>query len=195
MSAPSDFDPIDVACRLADALERQGLPYAIGGALAYGYWGVPRGTLDVDVNIFVTSDDVDAVLDALGSMGCEIDAEDSRRRAAERGDLEAWLGEVRIDVFLSSIPAHQLARERIERVTLGDRKRTPILSAEDIVFFKLLFWRSKDKPDIESILAARLDGFDIEYVKRGLSDALPEDDLRIAWLDEVYHQIVRGASL
>ena len=190
MAAPSDFDPIDVASRLADALERDGLPYAIGGALAHGYWGVPRGTLDVDVNIFVTSDDVEAVLGALVSIGCEVDAEESRKRAAKRGDLEAWLGEVRIDVFLSSIPAHELARKRIAWVTLGDRERTPILSAEDVVFFKLLFWRSKDKADIESILASRLGSFDIEYVKRGLSDALPEDDLRFAWLDDVFSQIV-----
>lgn len=43
-------------CRLevrADALEAAGLPYAIGGALALAIAGVPRGTAEVDLNVFV----------------------------------------------------------------------------------------------------------------------------------------------
>lgn len=33
--------------RLARTLDARGVAYAIGGALAFGYWGMPRGTLDV----------------------------------------------------------------------------------------------------------------------------------------------------
>ena len=44
---------------IADALGAAGIPYALGGALALAVAGVPRGTRDVDVNVFVA-------LDALG---------------------------------------------------------------------------------------------------------------------------------
>ena len=42
-------DVNETARRLADALERAQVPYALGGAIAYGYFGAARGTKDVDV--------------------------------------------------------------------------------------------------------------------------------------------------
>jgi hypothetical protein len=40
-------DPLTAALLLADALEKHRISYAIGGALAYGLWGIPRATIDV----------------------------------------------------------------------------------------------------------------------------------------------------
>jgi hypothetical protein len=42
---------LDVATALADALKSKGIDYAIGGALALGYYAAPRATVDVDINI------------------------------------------------------------------------------------------------------------------------------------------------
>lgn len=42
------MDPAEVASQLADQLEAACIPYALGGALAYAYSGVARGTHDVD---------------------------------------------------------------------------------------------------------------------------------------------------
>jgi hypothetical protein len=41
--------PIEVALRVADALEACGLVYLVGGSLASSISGEPRTTLDVDV--------------------------------------------------------------------------------------------------------------------------------------------------
>lgn len=54
---PEAFTAADVARALADALERHNISYAIGGALALGFYAPPRATLDVDVNAFVPLDD------------------------------------------------------------------------------------------------------------------------------------------
>jgi hypothetical protein len=32
----------ELAVALAEQLERAGIPYAVGGAIAYGFWGNPR---------------------------------------------------------------------------------------------------------------------------------------------------------
>ena len=48
-----DLTSVDVARQLADALEDNDIEYAIGGALALGYYATPRATVDVDINIFV----------------------------------------------------------------------------------------------------------------------------------------------
>ena len=46
----------DVARDLAVALDARGQEYALGGAIALGFWGEPRGTLDVDVTLFLPPD-------------------------------------------------------------------------------------------------------------------------------------------
>jgi hypothetical protein len=43
----------ELASTLADALERHMLKYAVGGAIALGYYAVPCATVDVDVNVVV----------------------------------------------------------------------------------------------------------------------------------------------
>ena len=43
-----------VAGRLAAQLEARGHEYAVGGAIALGYWGVPRGTVDVDLTVYLS---------------------------------------------------------------------------------------------------------------------------------------------
>jgi hypothetical protein len=42
-------NPVDAGLRIAAALEAAGISYALGGALAYGIWAVPRATVDVGV--------------------------------------------------------------------------------------------------------------------------------------------------
>ncbi len=51
MTAPASA--AEAAALVAGAFELASIPYAIGGALAYGLYGAPRATLDVDVNLFV----------------------------------------------------------------------------------------------------------------------------------------------
>lgn len=56
---PEEFeglaDSAQIALDLAAALEAAHCEYAIGGAIALGYWAQPRGTLDVDVTLFLPS--------------------------------------------------------------------------------------------------------------------------------------------
>lgn len=67
-------DAAEAGLRLAEALTADGIPYALGGALALGAHGVPRGTLDVDVNVFVGLDGVPRVIECLRRCGVEIDS-------------------------------------------------------------------------------------------------------------------------
>ena len=46
-------DSITVAKTLASKLNALGQDYALGGAIALGFWSTPRGTMDVDLTLFV----------------------------------------------------------------------------------------------------------------------------------------------
>ena len=49
-----------------EALDRAGVEHAFGGAIALAYWTEePRGTRDIDINIFVAPEDCEAVLSQL----------------------------------------------------------------------------------------------------------------------------------
>ena len=52
-----------------DALESQSIEYALGGALAHGYWGNPRGTLYVDVAVFVDVNELEKMFNCLIDAG------------------------------------------------------------------------------------------------------------------------------
>jgi hypothetical protein len=52
VSAPDpSINAVAVARLLAEQLDSKGIEYALGGAIALGYWGLPRATVDVDVTL------------------------------------------------------------------------------------------------------------------------------------------------
>lgn len=173
-----------LACQIATGLELRGVPYALGGALALAYAGEPRGTRDIDINLWVPMDSARDALAALAEVGVEIDVEAAARQAAERGDARGAIQGVRVDIFLNSIPLHDAAMTRCRRVELLG---TPVwvLSAEDIMVLKLLFNRPKDRVDVERVMAIRRHELDLAYLRGQLVAHVEEDDDRVGFLDEL----------
>ncbi len=59
-------DPIQVAVRVAAALESCGITYVVGGSLASSITGEPRSTLDMDIVVAMTARQVEPFVLALG---------------------------------------------------------------------------------------------------------------------------------
>lgn len=182
MTAQEPGDAAEAGLRIAAALEAAGIAHALGGALALGAHGVPRGTLDVDVNVFVPPEAYPVVLATLRSIGVEFDEGASLVRAEREGIMVGrWAG-IRVDVFVPSIPFSDEAGRT--RVHLSDDTGRPVafLSAEALALFKLLFFRPKDLVDLERLVSVRGARFDREYVRRWLVEMMGEDDERVrAW--------------
>lgn len=170
--------PSTIASKLAGALEAAGIPYAVGGALAYGVWAVPRATKDVDINIFVRAEGFEPALDVLLSAGVALEKAEALSRAARRGDAVGYADGLRVDLFVNSIPFHESAAARTVRVPfLGTR--IAVLSAEDIAVLKMLFFRGKDLGDVERLLVVQGNDLDRGYVRRWLVETVGEDDPRV----------------
>lgn len=184
-------DPASVAGALARSLERQSIPYAIGGALCLAYWGVPRATKDVDLNVFVGDDEIERVAEALEAAGCTVDRAEAARRARQRGDVVARHGTMRVDVFIAFHPFHQSARARAVRANLPDGTSARFLTAEDLFICKMLFHRAKDLVDVDRLLVANA-RFDIEYAERWLRDILGPDDGRVAETRQRFERAMGG---
>jgi len=170
---------------IAQALELEGIPYALGGALALGAHGVPRGTLDVDVNVFVGDDQLPRVVARLQSLGVEIDLEAARARVTRDGMfVGSWAG-MRIDVFTPSIPfSHEAGKTRV-LLTDPSGRSVWFLSAEAIAVFKLLFHRPKDVADLERMSAVQGPALQRDYVRGWIVDMLGPDDERVKTWDRI----------
>jgi hypothetical protein len=137
--------------RLHAALDGAALPHAFGGALALAFCTEdPRGTKDIDVNVFIGVDRVDELVDAL-PPGIEV-TEVHRLQLARDGQARLWWDTTPVDVFLSNHPFHDHAEASTRRVPFGDVAELPVLSCADLAVFKAFFARPKDAIDVAAMV-------------------------------------------
>ena len=182
MAEPSD--PLDAGLLLAAAFEAAQVPYALGGALAYGFWGVPRATIDVDVNVFVKDDGLADVFAALAGLGISVDEAAARAASQRDGLFIVSLGAFRVDLFTPSIEfSWEAERSRVRRTV--EHQQVWFLSAEALAVFKLLFFRTKDIADLERLVAMQGPHLDTDYVRRHVVTMMGEADERVRRWDEL----------
>jgi hypothetical protein len=175
---------VDAVRALVEALERAGIDYALGGAVALSAWSEPRATTDVDINIWPAGDSLDPVLEALVDAGVAVDPGAAKREAELRGMFVGRRGPYRIDVFVPSIPFYADALATRRRVAVAGTDGW-VLSAESIAVFKMLFFRPKDLVDVARLLEVARDGLDRTAVRAAVVAVVGEDDVRVARWDEM----------
>lgn len=164
--------------RLARALGKDGLPHAFGGAIALAYYATPRGTRDVDVNVFLPASAFDRVLAVLLPLGVEPPTARMRRTLERDGQVRLFWDRTPIDLFFSYTELHDACVARQRRVAFGS-VRIAILSPEDLAIFKVLFARDKDWRDLREMLLAQAAEFDTAYALGWLERVVAPDDERL----------------
>lgn len=164
-----------------DALEAESLPHAFGGAIALAYCvEEPRGTRDLDVNIFCDASAASRVLAALPD-GVRVSPEDIE--VVERdGQARLFWDGVPVDVFLNNLPLHEEVARAVVWVPLEGRQ-IPVLDCASLVVFKSMFNRTKDWADIEAIAVATPE--DIAAAARTIAELVGEDDPCFSRLDAI----------
>jgi hypothetical protein len=163
------------------SLRSADLPHAFGGALALAWCTQrARGTVDIDLNVFVSEERAPEVFDALPS---EVHwGGDDVARCRRDGQVRVWWGRTPIDLFTSTTEFHSGVAERHVTHDFADES-IPFLSCTDLAVFKAFFDRSRDWADIEEmLLAGTLDG---DRVIGVLVRYLDPDDARVARLRTV----------
>lgn len=154
------------------------LPHAFGGALALAWCTQrARGTIDIDVNVFVPPERTDAVVAAFPTG---VSADDrNRRQLLDEGQTRLWWDTTPVDVFLDTTPFHLDVGARVRWEPFGDHD-LPFLACRDLAVFKAFFDRTRDWADLEEMHAA--DSLDADGVLGVLTRYLGGDDPRVARL-------------
>ena len=164
---------------LERAFRAAAIPHAFGGAIALAYYATPRGTHDVDINLFVPTSELARVLASLAPLGVEAPSEAERRGGERDGQLRVrWQG-TPLDLFFSHDALHDACRDRRRQVPFPG-ERIAILSAEDLAIFKVLFAREKDWRDLRELLFAQGERFERDYALGWLERILAPGDERLA---------------
>ena len=105
----------DLLFAVHESLEQAGIPHAVGGAIALAYCTLdPRGTRDLDFNVFVGPERARDVFAALPD-GVEVSGERLERLERD-GQVRLRSGTTPVDLFLSVLPFHDDVAEHVEGV-------------------------------------------------------------------------------
>jgi hypothetical protein len=163
---------VDKLHAIHDSLTESGIPHAFGGALALAYCvEQPRGTADLDVNIFVKAAEAGPALAGLPA-GVRVRKSDITRIKRDGQARLDWDG-VPVDVFFNNLPLHESVAASIVWVQLEGRD-VPMLDCASLAVFKAFFDRTQDWADLEAI--ALVTPEDIEKAARTIADLVGEDD-------------------
>jgi len=157
------------------ALDAADLPHAFGGALALAWCTErARGTIDIDLNVFVDASRAPDVLDAMpeGVAWSPQDLASMRRD----GQVRLWWDDTPVDIFVNTTEFHAqvAARSRVESFAGVD---VPFLSCADLAVFKAFFSRTRDWADLEAMAA--MGTLDVDRVLGVLTRYLGAGDERI----------------
>ncbi len=161
-----------------DALAAAQVPHAFGGALALAWCtGSARGTIDIDVNLFVGQEQIESVLAALPAnvLWNKTDIKRLRRDLQHR----LWWDNTPLDLFFNSTAYHDQLLERIHWEDFAGTQ-LPFISCQDLAVFKVFFDRTKDWADLEAMQAAGT--LDLAFVRGVITHYLGQDDPRLTRL-------------
>jgi len=179
-------DSIRVTLLVTQALEKIGIPYAVGGSLSSSLHGVMRSTLDVDIIADLRLEHIQPMLAAFSE---EFYADDEMMRHAiqHRGsfNLIHYETSFKVDIFVARLRAFdqiQLQR-RIRSIVATDPERELyVISPEDVILSKLEWFRmggevsDRQWRDILGVLKARSKELDLAYLHQWARE-LKVDDL------------------
>lgn len=175
------IDLVSKIARCHETLQQADVPHAFGGALALAWCTQQaRGTIDIDINLLVGAEGIEAALAALPG---EIvwNADDVKRLEA---DLQhrIWWDATPVDLFFNSSPYHQQLAQRVRWETFAGTE-IPFLSCLDLAVFKAFFDRRKDWADLEAMRDAGT--LDFAHVTATIVELLGTDDPRLQRLQEL----------
>jgi hypothetical protein len=141
------------------------------GGLAVNAWSVPAPTYDIDLCADLTVEEAPDLVRALEAEGFTPPLTGWVESVGAAGFREVSVGwpfqggAIPAVVFIALDEFQKRALHRARRVELADGLASPILIPEDLMVYKLIAYRPKDRAAIERMLAVQ-DALDWPDVRR-----------------------------
>jgi len=155
--------------RIAQGLQKAGIPYMVIGGQAVLLYGEPRLTKDIDVTLGADLTRLQDVLSAVREINLTplVDPETFTRDTMVLPCADPGSG-IRVDLIFSFSPYEQLAISRARILCIGGTE-VCFASLEDLLVHKIVAGRARDLEDARIILIKN-PGADIAYVRHWLTE-------------------------
>lgn len=169
----------DALVHVVKILEGRSIPYMVVGGLANAVWGHPRTTLDVDITLWASEEQV---LDVVAALLPEFHVlvSDPEGFVKQTRVLPAESRKkVRVDLIWGMLPFEEQAIRRARARTVAGHS-VRFVTAEDLILHKIISDRPRDQNDVEGIIEAQRDVLDRRYLDdriRALAQDLENPDL------------------
>jgi predicted nucleotidyltransferase len=150
---------------LSRALHEVGAPFMIIGGIAVVSRGVPRHTDDVDATVWGPGLALHTLHERLQAQDLVFRIEDGLAFAQQHQILLLihTPSKIEIDLSLAWLPFEEQALQRAPRERLRGVV-VPVACAEDLIIYKALAWRDRDRSDITQLVALHRDDIDVERI-------------------------------
>lgn len=181
---------------LHGALRDVGEPHMLIGGMAVILRGVARLTEDVDATVWGQTIDVDSLLATLARHGIVGRIPDVASFARERQVLllrHEPTG-TPMEVSLAWLPFEREALRRAEVIEVAGMG-IPVARAQDLVVYKAIAWRDRDRADIERLLRGHASEIDLAEVRRivaEFAEALGEKE-RLGEFDRLVARVTKAS--
>ena len=174
---------------ILSVLDKVGIDYMIGGAVAVWPWGEPRSTQDIDIVIHLGVEQINALSKELERVDIYLPPDIILKNLYEtRGDLPInaihGASGYKAEMFLmrDNDELRMSAFERRVKVDFGSGIGEVYLhSPEDLIIYKMLYYslsqQTKHIRDIGSIIKTRGSELDYEYIQQWAA----KKQLRAIW--------------
>jgi hypothetical protein len=167
---------LEITLFVAEALERLGVPYLVGGSLASSLHGIPRATQDADLVASLGMEHL-APLTAVLEGSFYFDRPAMAEAIHQRSSFNVIHLETlfKVDVFVArDDPATRQEMQRRERFVISDDplRELVVATPEDIVVQKLLWYRLGEEvserqwSDALGVLRVAGPRLDVSYLRR-----------------------------
>ncbi|GAB4463643.1 MAG: hypothetical protein Kow0070_24480 [Anaerolineales bacterium] len=161
-------DLIDSVIGFQAFLTKEGVPVMAIGGIAVAVWGEPRLTRDIDMKVLVSRENRGRLLAMLRPFTpLQEDSDESFRRLGLAFFQDS--NGVRIDVMLADTIFDETAIRRARDIDVASGKSIRVCTAEDLIVYKMLSTRAKDRGDVESIVQKQGDALDDAYIENWLA--------------------------
>jgi Nucleotidyl transferase of unknown function (DUF2204) len=144
-------------------LDAQRVPYAVIGGFANLHWGRPRLTQDLDLKISL-DDSAWATFVAEAGKHFKLRPEQPLEMLRDLRVLPiATRTGVRVDLIVAGLPYEESAIRRAVPVDVSGTS-VRLCTAEDLILHKIVSERSRDRDDVEGIIARQGTNLDLAYL-------------------------------
>jgi hypothetical protein len=156
---------------LQAALRAIPAPSMIMGGVAVIFHGVGRLTADVDATIWAETLDIENLLRVLSKHEIHPRIADPLGFAQKNQILllEHRPTETTLDLGLAWLPFEKEALDRSQQADLGGVKMA-VASVEDLVIYKAVAWRDRDRSDIQRLLEQHFEAINLTRVRARLRE-------------------------